>query len=197
MVVVRLILRPQRADKTLYMGCAERQNAAAKAAAKRHATPFQGVGAEGRKASRRARGQGSRQVRLNLALSDAEAEFFRTHADDAGMSVSYWIVAAATAFANGDVSLEARAGAGSPAQLVAEDASGQLYLADAGRGSANPASIKDPKRASGRVGCNACGRAFELDDNGSLWPHRREDPQTGALVRCPGSGQPPDSVTRS
>jgi hypothetical protein len=179
MVVVRLMLRPQRADKTLYMGCAERQNAAAKAAAKRHATPFQGVGAEGRKAS------------------DAEAEFFRTHADDAGMSVSYWIVAAATAFANGDVSLEARAGAGSPAQLVAEDASGQLYLADAGRGSANPASIKDPKRASGRVGCNACGRAFELDDNGSLWPHRREDPQTGALVRCPGSGQPPDSVTRS
>jgi hypothetical protein len=173
MVVVRLMLRPQRADKTLYMGCAERQNAAAKAAAKRHATPFQGVGAEGRKASRRARGQGSRQVRLNLALSDAEAEFFRTHADDA------------------------RAGAGSPAQLVAEDASGQLYLADAGRGSANPASIKDPKRASGRVGCNACGRAFELDDNGSLWPHRREDPQTGALVRCPGSGQPPDSVTRS
>ncbi len=179
------------------MGYAERQNAAAKAAAKRHTTPFQGVGADGRKATRRARGQGSRQVRLNLALSDAEAEFIRAHADAAGMSVSYWIVAAPTAFPNGDVSLEARAGADSPVLLVAEEASGQLYVTDAERASATPTSIKAPKRASGRVGCNACGRGFELDNNGALWPHRREDPQTGALAPCPGSGQPPDSVTRS
>ena len=111
------------------MGYAARQNAAAKAAKTRHTTAFQGLGDDGRKATRRPRGTGSRPVRLNLALSDEEAEFFREQADAAGMSVSYWIVAAATAFANGADSLVAPVvSEEQPAEVVSEDANGQLYL---------------------------------------------------------------------
>ena len=113
------------------MGYAARQNAAAKAAKKRHTTAFQGLGDDGRKASRRPRGKGSRPVRLNLALSDEEAEFLREQAEAAGMSVSYWIVAAATAFANGAESLVAPVVSDEgTAQIVSEDPSGQLYLTD-------------------------------------------------------------------
>lgn len=112
------------------MGYAARQNAAAKAAKKRHTTAFQGLGDDGRKATRRPRGTGSRPVRLNLALSVEEAAFLREQADAEGMSVSYWIVAAATAFANGADSLVASTVSDEEsADVVAEDPSGQLYLA--------------------------------------------------------------------
>lgn len=114
------------------MGYAARQNAAAKAAKKRHTTAFQGLGDNGRKATRRPRGTGSRPVRLNLALSEEEADFLRERADAEGMSVSYWIVAAATAFANGADSLVAPVVSDKPAEVVAEDASGQLYLTGSG-----------------------------------------------------------------
>ena len=112
------------------MGYAARQNAAAKAAKKRHTTAFQGLGEDGRKATRRPRGTGSRPVRLNLALSVEEAAFFRQRADAESMSVSYWIVAAATAFANGAESLVASMVSDErSAEVVGEDASGQRYLA--------------------------------------------------------------------
>ena len=70
-------------------------------------------------------------MRLNLALSVAEAEFLRERAEAENMSVSYWILAAATAFANGADSLVAPVVDEQPA-VVSEDASGQLYLTQPG-----------------------------------------------------------------
>ena len=117
------------------MGYAARQNAAAKAAEKRHTTAFQGVGADGRKASRRPRGHGSRAVRLNLALSEEELALYRERARTAGMSLSYWIVSAANAYA-GIAMPEPETGLGNDApvsHVLAEDESGQIYLTDAER----------------------------------------------------------------
>jgi hypothetical protein len=70
---------------------------------------------------------------LNLALSVEEAEFFRERADAENMSVSYWIVAAATAFANGADSLVAPVASDEQPAVVSEDASGQLYLTQPGQ----------------------------------------------------------------
>lgn len=72
-------------------------------------------------------------MRLNLALSVEEAEFFRERADAENMSVSYWIVAAATAFANGADSLVAPVASDEQPAVVSEDASGQLYLTQPGQ----------------------------------------------------------------
>lgn len=110
------------------MGYAERQNAAAQAAKKRHTTAFKGVGPDGRKASRRPRGKGSRPVRLNLALSKQEVALYRKHAKAAGMSLSYWIVSAANAYAGiHEGTARVPAGVSHP---VAEDRTGQMYLAE-------------------------------------------------------------------
>lgn len=168
-----------------------------KAAKKRHTTAFQGVGADGRKASRRPRGTGSRAVRLNLALSEEEVALYRVRARDAGMSLSYWLVSAANAYAGVAPSKTATSGDDASASpVLAEDVSCQIYLTDAEIPQTPSAPAKQARhRARERFKCALCGRAFELDWEGKLTSHRREDPDTGALVHCPGSKQSPESLS--
>lgn len=177
------------------MGYAERQNAAARAAKKRHTTPFQGVGADGRKATRRPRGSGSRPVRLNLALSEEEAALYRERARAAGMSLSYWLVSAANAYAGVTPPEAATSGRNDAAvsSTLAEDASGQIFLADV-EAPQTAAALREqaPRQVNERFKCECCRRAVELDWEGKLMPHRQDDPDTGALVHCPGSGQSPE-----
>lgn len=181
------------------MGYAERQNAAAKAAKKRHTTTFQGVGADGRNASRRPRGNGSRAVRLNLALSEEEVALYRGRARAAGMSLSYWLVSAANAYAGVPLSETATSGdSASVSHVLGEDESGQLYLTDAKVSQGPSATAKQAlRRDRERFKCAVCGHAFELDWEDKLTSHRRDDPDTGALVHCPGSKQSPEGLSTS
>jgi hypothetical protein len=65
---------------------------------------------------------------LNLALSKQEVALYRKHAKAAGMSLSYWIVSAANAYAGLDEGTS-RVPAG-VSHAFAEDGTGQMYLAE-------------------------------------------------------------------
>ena len=134
---------------------------------------------------------------MNLALSEEEVALYREKARDAGMSLSYWLVSAANAYAGVPLSETATSGDNaSVSHVLAEDESGQIYLTDAKLPPAPSAPAKQARRrARPRFKCEVCGHAFELDWEGKLMPHRRDDPDTGALVQCPGSGQSPKNLS--